>query len=91
MGINGSMCIYQFLIAIRTEGNVLGTEDNTTSHIVGMFYRTIGMVESGIKPVFVFDGVPPQNKLNELRKRKEKREKAETKLSEARRLVTKKI
>lgn len=83
VAIDASMCIYQFLIAIRSEGNVLGTEESTTSHIIGMFYRTIGIVESGIKPVFVFDGVPPQKKLNELQKRKERREKAESKLSEA--------
>ena len=27
-----------------------------TSHLTGMFYRTIRLFENGIKPVFVFDG-----------------------------------
>lgn len=83
VAIDASMCMYQFLIAIRTDGMALGTEDTTTSHIIGMFYRTIGIVESGLKVLFVFDGKPPQEKLNELLKRKEKREKANIKLDEA--------
>lgn len=30
-----------------------------TSHLQGMWYRTIKFIESGIKPVYVFDGKPP--------------------------------
>merc|ERR1719491_1318754 len=36
-----------------------------------MFYRTIRMVDNGIKPVYVFDGKPPQMKAAELEKAKE--------------------
>ena len=38
-----------------------------------MFYRTIRMVANGIKPVYVFDGKPPDMKSGELVKRSEKR------------------
>lgn len=31
-----------------------------------MFYRTIRMVENGIKPVYVFDGKPPDMKSGEV-------------------------
>lgn len=31
-----------------------------------MFYRTIRMLENGIKPVYVFDGKPPQLKSSEV-------------------------
>jgi flap endonuclease-1 len=31
-----------------------------------MFYRTIRMLEYGIKPVYVFDGKPPQLKSGEV-------------------------
>lgn len=41
---------------------------------MGMFYRTIRMVENGIKPCYVFDGKPPEMKSNELKKRGELRE-----------------
>lgn len=33
---------------------------------MGMFYRTIRMLEYGIKPVYVFDGKPPQLKSAEV-------------------------
>lgn len=41
------------------------------------------MMESGVKPVYVFDGKPPQMKGGELAKRIAKRAKAETDLSAA--------
>jgi len=33
-----------------------------------MFYRTIRMLDSGLKPVFVFDGKPPELKGGEVRR-----------------------
>ena len=42
VAVDASMCIYQFLIAVRQEGNMLTNEEGeTTSHLMGMFYRTI--------------------------------------------------
>lgn len=67
VAIDASMSLYQFLIAVRTEGaNLTNEEGETTSHIMGFFYRTIRMIGSGIKPVFVFDGKPPQMKGGEV-------------------------
>lgn len=37
------------------------------SHLMGLFYRTIRMVENGIKPVYVFDGKPPTLKGGEVK------------------------
>ena len=57
VAIDASMSLYQFLIAIRSgpEGEVLTNEaGEVTSHLQGMFYRTIRMLDNGIKPVFVF-------------------------------------
>ena len=48
-----------------------------------MFYRTIRMMENGIKPVFVFDGKPPELKSEELEKRTERRTEAEKQLGDA--------
>lgn len=48
-----------------------------------MFYRTIRMLENGIKPVYVFDGAPPDLKSGELQKRIERREEAQKGLDEA--------
>jgi len=85
VAIDASMSLYQFLIAVRQEGGAqLTTEDgSTTSHLMGMFYRTIRMVDNGIKPVYVFDGKPPTMKAGELEKRKEKRDEAQAALEKA--------
>uniref|UniRef100_A0A0K8RE24 Putative flap structure-specific endonuclease 1 n=1 Tax=Ixodes ricinus TaxID=34613 RepID=A0A0K8RE24_IXORI len=73
IAIDASMCLYQFLIAVRQENNMLTNSDGeTTSHLVGFFYRTIRMIENGIKPVYVFDGKPPGMKSSELEKRQRK-------------------
>lgn len=77
IAIDASLCIYQFLIAVRSDGMNLGFNDEATSHIIGMFYRTIKMVEAGIVPVYVFDGKAPAMKVEELKKRLERREKAD--------------
>jgi len=84
VAIDASMAIYQFLIAIRQDGNQLtNDEGEVTSHLAGLFYRTIRLLENGIKPVFVFDGKPPQMKSGELAKRAERREEAEKQLAKA--------
>lgn len=64
------MSIYSFLIAVRSDGQQLTNESGeTTSHLMGMFYRTLRMVDNGIKPLYVFDGAPPKLKSGELAKR----------------------
>uniref|UniRef100_A0A7E4USN8 Flap endonuclease 1 n=1 Tax=Panagrellus redivivus TaxID=6233 RepID=A0A7E4USN8_PANRE len=84
IAIDASMSLYQFLIAIRQDGaNLQDESGETTSHLNGMFYRTIRMMEHGIKPVYVFDGKPPELKSGELEKRSEKRAEAEKQLNEA--------
>ncbi|KAF0458328.1 Flap endonuclease 1 [Gigaspora margarita] len=84
VAIDASMSIYQFLIAVRQDGQQLTTDSGeTTSHLMGIFYRTIRMVESGIKPCYVFDGKPPTLKSGELAKRLERKKEANKKLEEA--------
>jgi len=85
VAIDASMSMYQFLIAVRQQdGQQLQTESGeTTSHLMGFFYRTIRMVEHGIKPIYVFDGKPPQLKSGVLAKRFEKREEAHEEAEEA--------
>lgn len=84
MAIDASMSLYQFLIAVRSDGNQLtSTDGETTSHLLGTFYRTIRLIENGIKPVYVFDGKPPDLKSGELSKRAEKRAEAQKALEKA--------
>jgi flap endonuclease-1 len=84
IAIDASMSIYQFLIAVRQNGeNLTNDSGETTSHLMGMFYRTIRMIENGIKPLYVFDGKPPQMKSKELEKRLERRTEAEAEMTKA--------
>ncbi|CAI2165308.1 1246_t:CDS:10 [Funneliformis geosporum] len=88
VAIDASMSIYQFLIAVRQQdGQQLTTETGeTTSHLMGIFYRTIRMVENGLKPCYVFDGKPPTLKSGELAKRLSRRKEANVNLEEAQEL-----
>ncbi|KAF9975096.1 Elongation of fatty acids protein 2 [Actinomortierella ambigua] len=85
VAIDASMSIYQFMIAVRQQdGQLLQNESGeTTSHLMGMFYRTLRMVDNGIKPVYVFDGKPPTLKSGELAKRTARRKEATAKQEEA--------
>ncbi|KAG0234010.1 Elongation of fatty acids protein 2 [Actinomortierella wolfii] len=85
VAIDASMSIYQFMIAVRQQdGQLLQNESGeTTSHLMGMFYRTLRMVDNGIKPVYVFDGKPPTLKSGELAKRTQRRKEATAKQEEA--------
>ncbi|KAH9480343.1 Elongation of fatty acids protein 2 [Psilocybe cubensis] len=85
VAIDASMSIYQFLIAVRQrDGEMLQNDaGETTSHLMGFFYRTIRIVENGIKPAYVFDGKPPEMKKGVLSQRFAKREEAKAEGEEA--------
>ncbi|CAI9101402.1 OLC1v1038718C2 [Oldenlandia corymbosa var. corymbosa] len=85
IAIDASMSIYQFLIVVGRSGTEMLTNEagEVTSHLQGMFTRTIRLLEAGIKPVYVFDGKPPDLKRQELAKRYSKRADATEDLDEA--------
>jgi flap endonuclease-1 len=73
IAIDAYNAIYQFLSIIRQpDGTPL--KDSTgkiTSHVSGLFYRTINLIEMGIKPIYVFDGISPALKAAETERRKQ--------------------
>ncbi|KAL3719807.1 hypothetical protein ACJRO7_004739 [Eucalyptus globulus] len=71
--VDASMSIYQFLVVVRRKGTQMLTNEagEVTSHLQGMFYQTIRLLEAGIN--YVFDGKPPDLKKHELAKRFSKR------------------
>jgi len=77
--------LYQFLATIRQPDGtpLMDAMGRVTSHLNGLFYRTINLLEKGIKPVYVFDGKPPELKAAELERRMKVREEAERKYVEA--------
>ncbi len=78
VAVDAYNAIYQFLAIIRTEyGTPLrDRRGRVTSHLSGLLYRTIRLLEAGVIPVYVFDGPPPRLKARELEERRAIREKA---------------
>jgi len=70
--------LYQFLSIIRQPDGtpLMNHEGKITSHFSGLFYRTVKLITKGIKPIYVFDGVPPVLKKETIKERQEIREKA---------------
>lgn len=73
--------LYQFITTIRQrDGTPLkNSKGKTTSHLVGLFSRTTNFLEKQIKPVFVYDGVTPELKRAELKRRKKRKQAAKDK------------
>ena len=77
--------VYQFMSAIRQPDGypLCDSKGRTTSHLTGLLHRTASLIETGIEPVFVFDGKPHPLKQATLDGRKERREKAEQEWKDA--------
>jgi len=85
IAIDAYNALYQFLAIIRQpDGTPL--KDSTgkvTSHLSGLLYRTSNLVEMGIKPIYVFDGVPPVLKAAEIERRRQVKVEAAVRYEEA--------
>ena len=69
VAIDASMQMYKLVIATQTiakkKGEINELKDNKgvlTGHLLGMLYKSVKLVSYGIKPIWVFDGQPPNLK-----------------------------
>ncbi|WEL23886.1 flap endonuclease-1 [Candidatus Nanohalovita haloferacivicina] len=78
IAIDAMNTLYQFLSIIRQrDGTPLkDSSGEVTSHLSGLFYRNINLLDNNIRPVFVFDGEAPDLKEKETTQRRKKREEA---------------
>ncbi|MFB6158799.1 MAG: flap endonuclease-1 [Candidatus Nanohalobium sp.] len=78
VAVDAMNTMYQFLSIIRQrDGTPLkDSSGQVTSHLSGLFYRSINLLENNIRPVYVFDGKPPQLKAKEAKERRKRREEA---------------
>ncbi|MFW9936374.1 MAG: flap endonuclease-1 [Candidatus Thorarchaeota archaeon] len=85
IAIDAFNTIYQFLAIIRQkDGTPLKDYNgNVTSHLSGLFYRTINFIEHNIKPVYVFDGEPSVLKMDTIEERRKVKEEAKEKMLKA--------
>ncbi len=79
VAIDAFNTLYQFLSMIRQpDGTPLMDRDgHVTSHLSGLFHRTAALLEFGIRPVYVFDGKPPELKKKTIEDRRAAKEEAE--------------
>jgi flap endonuclease-1 len=85
VAIDAFNTLYQFLTTIRqSDGSPLRDRDGrVTSHLSGLFYRSVALLDIGVKPVFVFDGRPPALKSRTIESRRKARETAEEEWKDA--------
>ena len=84
VAIDISILLYQVVISIRNTGTDLtNSKGKITSHILGLFNKTITLLKRNIIPIYVFDGSPPELKNNVLSNRKKNRIKAYEKMLKA--------
>lgn len=85
LAVDGYNSLYSFLAAIRTEsGDYLkDSRGRVTSHLSGLFYRNVNLLETFISPVYIFDGQPHWLKRAEIHHRAAVKEHAEEQRAKA--------
>lgn len=79
LAVDANNMLYQFLALIRMRDGRPFTDSNghITSHLLGLLLRTTRLIaDYDIRPVFVFDGKPPDLKMRTLETRRGYRERA---------------
>jgi len=78
IAIDAFNTLYQFLSTIRQPDGtpLMDRAGRVTSHLSGLFYRNLNLLEHGIRPVYVFDGESPLLKEPEKARRSAIREAA---------------
>lgn len=85
LAIDALNYLYAFLSVVRQPDGtpLMDRKMRVTSHLSGVFYRTVNLFESNIQPIFVFDGEAPILKKETIRERRETREEAKEKWEKA--------
>jgi flap endonuclease-1 len=79
VAIDAYNAIYQFLSVIRQpDGTPLKDgKGRITSHLSGLLNRNANLIEMGVRPAYVFDGIPSEMKSGTIQDRHERRVKAQ--------------
>jgi flap endonuclease-1 len=85
IAIDASLFLYQFVTTIRQQDGqpLMDSKGNITSHLSGVFFRTINLIQKGLKLVYIFDGKPPELKDAERKRRSLLKEDAQEKYEKA--------
>jgi len=80
VAVDGNLELYQFLSIMRTRDGrpLMDKAGHVTSHLNGLMFRTTRLISDyDIRPVFVFDGPPPDLKQAEISRRRQARDQAQ--------------
>ncbi|KAM6454083.1 putative flap endonuclease 1 homolog isoform 4-T5 [Liasis olivaceus] len=66
VALDASVAVHQFRAAAPP---IVNRHGQNISSLQGLFFRTLHLLENGLKPVYVFDGKPPELKRRVLAKR----------------------
>ena len=85
VGVDFSNCCYQFLSSIRQKDGtpLMDSKCRVTSHLSGIFHRSLNLMQKGMKLCYIFDGKAPELKYETQKERKERKEKAFERYKEA--------
>ncbi len=77
--VDAHNALYQFLSIIRQPDGtpLMNGAGRVTSHLSGILFRTVNLLERGIRPIFIFDGKPPEFKQETIDQRREIRTRAD--------------
>lgn len=83
VAVDISIYLYQYACAIKSSVDEIRNQDGEViTHIQAILSKSLGMIRKKIKPIFVFDGTPPELKKETLNKRVDNRKKAKEKIKE---------
>jgi flap endonuclease-1 len=82
IAIDGTLWLYQILCAVRksNDGAILNSKGDDITILNTLFSRLLFLKKMKIKPIFVFDGKPPEFKDDIIRNRKSAKKKAQDKI-----------
>ena len=84
VAVDVSLLVYQYVTAIVARGeDMTNCRGESTSHLYGLFARTLILLQNGVKPVFVFDGEMPELKNQTVEQRHALKEKARKKFCDS--------
>ena len=89
VAVDAFLLAYQFITSLRKRGEgadgspLTDSNGHPVSHLMGFLDRATLMIESGIDPIFVFDGRPHELKMQTLANRKSRKDDAQEKWDRA--------
>ena len=83
VAVDISIYLYQYACAIKNSVDEIRNQDGEViTHIQAILSKSLGMIKKKIKPIFIFDGAPPQLKQDTLTKRSDNKKKAKNKIKQ---------